>query len=150
MGQTLDSLCFSLCSIFVPVFHLDRKISGFKNLRCMGGPVPQLGAVPNYWRWSLQVPSPPPFFFLVISAKSHPPWLLGASHFPVVWDFLVATPVPHCPLLHVSVQFPDPLYFSPVPSSACSCPLFSPLPPFRSPSGRARERTERAEGDGLI
>jgi hypothetical protein len=34
--------------IFVPVFPLDRNISGLKILRCMGGSIPQRGAVPIY------------------------------------------------------------------------------------------------------
>ena len=46
---------YPLFYFFVPVFPLDRNISGLKFLRCVGGPTPQLGTVPIYWRWSLQV-----------------------------------------------------------------------------------------------
>jgi hypothetical protein len=53
----------------VPVFPLDRSISGLKILKCVGSPIPQLGAVPIYWRWSLQVLSS---LLLDISAKNHP------------------------------------------------------------------------------
>jgi hypothetical protein len=42
MRQSLVSLSFSLCSIFVPVFSLDRNISGLKILRLVGDPIPQL------------------------------------------------------------------------------------------------------------
>jgi hypothetical protein len=38
VGRSLDSLSFSLCSIFfVLVFLLHRNISGLKFLRCTGG-----------------------------------------------------------------------------------------------------------------
>ena len=56
---SLDGTSISLYAIFfVPVFPLDRNISGLKTLRWVGGPIPQLGAMPIYWRWSLQVLSP--------------------------------------------------------------------------------------------
>jgi hypothetical protein len=42
----------SLLHFFVPVFPLDRSISGLKTLRWVGGPIPQLGTMPIYWRWS--------------------------------------------------------------------------------------------------
>jgi hypothetical protein len=68
----------------VPVLPLDRNISGLKYLRCLGGPTPQPGAVPFYWRWSQQVLSHPS---RCISAKVIPlvpgslmfPWYLGPS-----------------------------------------------------------------------
>ena len=40
-----------------PVFPLDTNISGLEILRWVGGPIPQLGAVPIYWR-PLKVLSP--------------------------------------------------------------------------------------------
>jgi hypothetical protein len=46
---------FHILSLFFP---LDRNISGLKILRCLHGPIPQLGVVPIYWRWSLQVLPP--------------------------------------------------------------------------------------------
>jgi hypothetical protein len=46
----------SLYSIFfVPVNPLDRNFSGLKALRWVCGPIPRLGAMPIYWKWSLQV-----------------------------------------------------------------------------------------------
>ena len=60
-------------------------------------------------------------------AKVIPPLDSGS---PGVWEFLVATLAPHPPLLCTSIQFPDPLYFSPVPSHTL-CPLPSPV--FPSP-----------------
>ena len=56
--QSLEGLFFSLCFIFVPEFPLDRNNSGLKILMWVGGPIPQLGAMSIYWRWSLQVLSP--------------------------------------------------------------------------------------------
>ena len=52
-GWSLDGLSFTFCSNFVPIFPLDRNISELKILRCMGGPTPQMGALPIYWRWAL-------------------------------------------------------------------------------------------------
>ena len=46
-GVSLDALSFIFCSIFVPVFPLDRN----KILRWFGGLIPQLG--PIYSRWTL-------------------------------------------------------------------------------------------------
>ena len=43
LGQSLGGLSLSLCSIFVPAFHLDRNNSELKNLkmsRWAGGGVP--------------------------------------------------------------------------------------------------------------
>jgi len=42
---------------FFSVFPLDRSNSGLKFLRWVGGPIPQTGAGPNLWIWSLQVVS---------------------------------------------------------------------------------------------
>ena len=42
----------------------------------------------------------------------NPHWVLRDSHFPCTWDPPVANPVPHPPLLHIFIQFPDPLYLS--------------------------------------
>jgi hypothetical protein len=43
VGQSLDGLSFSLCSIFLPAFPLDRDNSGLKNLRWVGDFNPPLG-----------------------------------------------------------------------------------------------------------
>jgi hypothetical protein len=48
VGQSLDGLSSVSVPIFVPVFPLDRNISGLKILNCLGDPTPQLGAVPIY------------------------------------------------------------------------------------------------------
>jgi hypothetical protein len=40
---------------FVPVFPIDRSHSGLKIWRWVDGPIPQPGALPNLWLWSLQV-----------------------------------------------------------------------------------------------
>jgi hypothetical protein len=52
-GQSLDVFSFSLCSIFVPAFPLDRDNSGLKFLRWVSGPIPPLGDTSIYWMWSL-------------------------------------------------------------------------------------------------
>jgi len=59
----LSSLWMSFSSVSVPLFvlafPLDRmRNSGLNIFRWVGGPIPQLGAVPNLWAWSLQVLSP--------------------------------------------------------------------------------------------
>jgi hypothetical protein len=99
---------------FVPAFPLDRNNSGLKILRRVGGSIPQLGAVPIYWTRSLQALSP---LCCVSWLRSNLlalrslllPWNLGLfSGYP-------HSNIPHPLLLHISIQFPDPLYFS-VPS----------------------------------
>jgi hypothetical protein len=57
VGQSVDVLSFSLCSIFVSEFPLDRNNTGLKILRWVDGPIIQLGAMFIYWTWSLQVVS---------------------------------------------------------------------------------------------
>jgi hypothetical protein len=41
VGLSLDDLSFSLCSIFVTAFPLDRNNSGLKFLRWVDGPIHQ-------------------------------------------------------------------------------------------------------------
>jgi hypothetical protein len=85
--------------LFVPVFPVDRSNFGLKFWRRVGGPIPQLGPMPNLLIWFLQVLSP----------------LLGgisANVMPVEsWDPLVfLSPgifwwlplISHPPLLHTS------------------------------------------------
>jgi hypothetical protein len=121
VGWFLEGHSFSLCSIsFVPVFPLDRNNSGLKNLRWMGGPIPQLGAMPIYWRWSLRVLSP---FCWVFQLKSSPldpgnflhPWCLGlSSGFP-------------CSLPSTATYFSLFSWFSGLLSYLF---ILSPVPPF--------------------
>jgi hypothetical protein len=56
-------LSVSVPLFLVPVFPLDRNISGLKMLRCVGGTIPQLGA------YLLEVVSP---FCWVFQLKSSP------------------------------------------------------------------------------
>ena len=65
MGQFLDDFFFSFCSIVCSCLSSDRNISGLTILRWVGGPIPQLGVVPIYWRCSLQVLSPLYCIFLL-------------------------------------------------------------------------------------
>jgi hypothetical protein len=43
LGWSRNGLSFNLCSIFVPAFLLDRKISGSKFLKVVGWPYPSTG-----------------------------------------------------------------------------------------------------------
>lgn len=72
VGQSLDGPFFSLCSIFLPVFPLDRNISWLKTLRWVGSPIPGLGVLPSYWRWSIQVLSPRQCAFQLKSSTCGP------------------------------------------------------------------------------
>ena len=111
--------------LFVPVFPLDRSNSGLKFLRWVGGPIPQLGAMPNLWIWSLQVLSPLCWVFQLMSSLLGPGRLLLSWHLGLSGCY---PPVPHPPLLYISVQFPDPLYISSISSHTLFCSPF-PLPP---------------------
>jgi hypothetical protein len=97
------------------VFPLDRNNSGLKFLRWIGGPIPPLGAMSIYWRWSLQALSSLCWVFRLMSAPMDPgnlllPWHLGVSSGP---------PSPQPPLPHISIHSPDPLDFSPVNNLKC-------------------------------
>jgi hypothetical protein len=107
---------------FVPVFPLDRNISGLKFLRWVGGPIPKRWAMPIYWRWPLEVVS---LLCWLFPLKSSP---LAPGSLSLPWNLALSSGYPSSPLLRASIQFPDPLYFSPVPSHTCSCLPFSPFP----------------------
>ena len=115
-----------------PPFPLDRNNSGLKCLRWIGGPIPQLGAVPIHWIWTLQVLSPLCWVFWLMSSPSGPenlllPWHLGlSSGYPQF-------PIPHCytpPFNFLTLcTDPAPLFFPPppfpLPLPGPSCPLSS-------------------------
>jgi len=122
----------------VPVFPLDRSHSGLKTWRRVGGPIPQPGALPNLWIWSLQVLPSLYWAFQLISSLLGPGSLLLSWHFGLA-DGYPQFPIPHCytPLfkfltLYIipSPPIPDPAPFlSPFPSLFLpSC--FHPLPPL--------------------
>ena len=50
--------------LFVTAFTFARRNSGLIFLRWVGGPIPQLGAMPIHWIWSLQVLFPPSWSIL--------------------------------------------------------------------------------------
>jgi hypothetical protein len=107
---------------FVPVFPLDGNNSGLIFLIWVGSPVSQ-GMV------STGSISP----LLGISANVIPHWVLGASCFPSIWDFLVATLVPHpshCyrPLFNFMTLCTLPLS-PPTPDSVTPFPSLSLLGP---------------------
>lgn len=120
---SLFDLSISLCSIFAPVFLLDGKNSGFKMLKCKCGPIPQIGSMFIYWRWSLQGISLCYWAFQVMSS----PLVLGS---PVICDVQVAPPsAPQSQLLHISINAPGLLDFSLVSFHTWSfLPLFLLLP----------------------
>jgi hypothetical protein len=99
--------------LFVPVFPLDRSYSGLKFLRWLSGPIPQPGAVRNLWIWSLQVLSP---LWLGISANVIPVGSWEPLAFLAYGAFWWLPPDPYPPLLHTSIQIPDPLYISTISS----------------------------------
>ena len=110
---------------FVPVFPLERSNSGLKFWRCVGGPIPQLGALPNLWIWSLQVLPPFCWAFQLISSPLGPGSLLLSCYLGLISGY-PQFPIPHCytPLfkfLTLCISSLSP----PIPDSA---PSFSPSP----------------------
>jgi hypothetical protein len=107
---------------FVPAFPLNRKNSGLKFLRWVSGPTPQLGQCLSNGGGLYRLYLP----FVGYFSYCHLLWVLGASCFPGIWDFLVATPsFPslHCyiflfnfPILCISLLFPYQI-LPPFPSS---------------------------------
>jgi hypothetical protein len=98
--------------LFVPACPLDRSNSGLIFLRWEDGSTIQLVAVLNLWIWSLQVLSPL-YWLLAI--------LLGPERLLLSWCLGISSGYPQLPnpLLHTSVQLPDPLYISlPLPVSS--------------------------------
>jgi hypothetical protein len=69
VGRSLDGLSFSLCSIFVPAFSLDRNNSGSKNLRWVSV-APSINSGPGLSTWVISSGSIYPL--LGISAKVIP------------------------------------------------------------------------------
>jgi hypothetical protein len=122
VGQTLDGLCFSIYATFAPVFPLDRNNSGLNFLRWVSVPSPQLRITPAYWGWPLTVLSPLCWEFQLMSSTLGPesllyPWCLGL--------FSGSPPLSYpSPLLHVSIDSPGPLVFSPIFSHTWTCPTF--------------------------
>jgi hypothetical protein len=76
--QSLESLCFSLCSTFCPFISFRQEQFGLKFLRRVGGPLSQMGAVPNLSTRSLQVLSSLCWVFQLMS----PPLRPGSLLFP--------------------------------------------------------------------
>ena len=83
VGQSLFGLSFRLCSTLCPCISFRQDKFWVKFFRWVGSPIPQLGAIPNLWIWSLQVLSPLFWVFRLISSC----WVLGTSWVPGIWDF---------------------------------------------------------------
>ena len=110
----------SLLDIFVPAVPLDKKKKlKLKILRLVGGPNPQLGPKPMYWKLFLQVLSPFCEIFKVMSLSLGPGRLLLPEHLEFSSNY-PRYPIP--PLQCISVQFLNCLFFS-------SVPFYLPLPP---------------------
>jgi hypothetical protein len=87
LGWSTDGPSFSLRSIFLSLY-LDRNISGLKTLRWLGDPIPRPGAMPIYWRWSLQVLSP---LCCAFQLKSFP---LGPGSLLLLWHLKLSSGFP--------------------------------------------------------
>jgi hypothetical protein len=75
---------------FFPAFPLDKNNSVLF-LRSVGGPIPQPGTIFIHWIWSLQVLSPLPWVFLLMSS------LLGPVSLLLSWYLgLHPIPIPYC------------------------------------------------------
>jgi hypothetical protein len=109
-------------SLFFPVFSLDMHSPGLKILRWVCGPIPQLWSVPIHCICSLQVLSPLCWIFLLMLSSLCPENLLHLWYLRI---FSGLPPLPHPPLLHTSIQFPDPPYFFHISSHTWSWPPFS-------------------------
>jgi hypothetical protein len=70
----------SLLPFVVSVFSLYKNNSVLKFLRWMSGPIPQLGAMLIYWRWSLQVLSLLYWVFQLMSLE------LGSGNVSLSWS----------------------------------------------------------------
>ena len=95
MGSLWMAFSSFSSSLFVPAFPLDRKNSGLIFLRWVGSPIPQPGAVPNLWIWSLQVLSPLCWVFQLMSSLLGPGNLLGPWHLGLSSGY-PQFPIPHC------------------------------------------------------
>ena len=123
---TWSSLWLPFPSVFVPlfvsIFLLDRNISGLTILRWVGGPIPQMGAMSIYWRWSLQVLS---LLCWVFQLKSS---LLGPGNVSLLglYSGYPQFPISHCytPLFN----------FLTLCTFSQSPPTSDPIPPFPSTS----------------
>jgi hypothetical protein len=98
---SLDVMVFPSVSVpfCLPVFPLKRNISGLKILRWLVGPLLQSRSLPTYCRCSLQVRSPLCWVLWVKALV----WFQGSCHFPGIWDNLVASLIPHCTVIHISI-----------------------------------------------
>jgi hypothetical protein len=118
--------------LFVPAFPSDRSNSGLSILRWVGGLIPQLGAVPNLWIWSLLVLFPFCWVFQLLSSP------LGTGNLLLSWHLELSTgypqfPIPHCwiPLFNFLT-----LCTSPCLLPHLILPTFSPPPPLFFPSSQ--------------
>ena len=98
-------------------------------LKWVGGPIPQLGAVPIHWIWSLQVLSPICWVFWLKSSQLGQgellgPWYLGLSsgyfQFPLhhcytpTFNLLTACTSPPSPaIFELAPPFPSPSFIPP-------------------------------------
>ena len=127
VGWCLDGLSFSLCSIFVPAFPLDRDNSRLKIFRWVSGPNIPLGPHISTGGGLFRFYFPTVGYF----SECHPHWVLETFHIPGIWEFLVAPQVPthNCYLflfvLLVLWTSPHLFPYLALPSSPASIPFRS-------------------------
>ena len=118
MGQSLDGLSFSLCSTLCPCISFRQEQFWVKIL--------EMGRWPHLSTGGLCLTSTGSSSRLYgISANVIPMGSWEALAFLASETFWLLPPAPHPPLLHTSVQFPDPLYTS---SISCSYLILPPFP----------------------
>ena len=127
-------------SFLQSLFHFCPCISFRQEQFWVGVPIPPLGVLSDYWRWSLQVPYPHCWAFLLrstivspgclphpsplgISKGSPTPYCLSSSIFPFIplalWVSHLSSLIPDYPPIHIPVPSP-----TQVPPSLCLLRLF--------------------------
>ena len=66
--QTLNGLSFTVYSNLCPYLSFEQEHLWVKNFEIGGWPLSSTGAMPIYWRWSLQVLSPLYWEFQLMSS----------------------------------------------------------------------------------
>jgi hypothetical protein len=112
--------------LFVPIFPLDKQF-WVKILRRVSDPIPELGAVPKLWIWSLQVPSPLCWVFQLMSSQ------LGPGRLLLHWQLGLSSGYPQFPIHHLYIALFNFLTLCTSPQSPSTpnpAPLFSASPPL--------------------
>jgi hypothetical protein len=111
------------------VFPFNSRNSGLIFLRWVGNPIPQLGALPMHWIWSLQVLYPLCWVFQLTSS------LLGLGNLLGPWNLGLSSGYPQILLPYCYTppfKFPT-LCTSPLSPLISEPALLFPLPPLPLP-----------------